>query len=100
MPPRNAADFLELEENCTFLDRKLISALDETADWHKLVTMGVEAPGRQGVKLQEYLDIPSFRTGSRTGCIGVQNVTLFLSEPLVEGRAACGHTTRPVFLKP
>ena len=79
MPPRNAADFLELEENCTFLDRKLISALDETADWHKLVTMGVEAPGRQGVKLQEYLDIPSFRTGSRTGWIGVQDVMLFLS---------------------
>ena len=79
MPPRNAADFLELAENCTFLDRKLISALDETADGHKLVTMGVEAPGRQGVKLQEYLYIPSFRTGSRTGWIGVQDVTLFLS---------------------
>jgi hypothetical protein len=30
----------------------------------------------------EYLDIPSFCTGNRTGCIGVQNVTLFLSEPL------------------
>jgi hypothetical protein len=43
--------------------------------------LGVEALGRQGAKTQEYLDIPSFRTGSRTGCIGVQNVTLFLSEP-------------------
>ena len=29
-------DFLELAENCTFLDRKLISALYETADGHKL----------------------------------------------------------------
>ena len=27
-PPRNAADFLELAENCAFLDRKLISALN------------------------------------------------------------------------
>jgi hypothetical protein len=34
MPPRNAADFLELAKNCTFLDRKLIRALYETADGH------------------------------------------------------------------
>ena len=34
MPPRNAADFLELAKNCTFLDRKPISALYETADGH------------------------------------------------------------------
>ena len=27
MPPRNAAHFLELAKNCTFLDRKLISVL-------------------------------------------------------------------------
>ena len=27
-------DFLELAENCTFLDRKLTSALYETADGH------------------------------------------------------------------
>jgi hypothetical protein len=33
--------------------------------------LDVEAPVRQGVKMQEYLDIPSFRTGSRTGFIGV-----------------------------
>jgi hypothetical protein len=32
---------------------------------------GVDLPGRQGAKTQEHLDIPSFRTGSRTGCIGV-----------------------------
>jgi hypothetical protein len=32
MPPRNATDFLELAENCTFLDRKLIRALNETVD--------------------------------------------------------------------
>jgi hypothetical protein len=43
--------------------------------------LGVEAPAWQGAKPQEYLDIPSFRIGSQTGCIGVQNVTLFLSEP-------------------
>jgi len=27
-------DFLELTENCSFLDRKLISALNETVDGH------------------------------------------------------------------
>ena len=32
MPPRNSTNFLELAKNCTFLDRKLISALHETAD--------------------------------------------------------------------
>jgi hypothetical protein len=44
--------------------------------------LDVEALGRQDVKTPEYLDIPSFHTSNRTGCIGVQNVTLFLSEPL------------------
>jgi hypothetical protein len=34
MPQRNAADFLELAKNCTFLDRKHISALHENADGH------------------------------------------------------------------
>jgi hypothetical protein len=29
-------DFLELAENCSFLDRKLISALNETVDGHDL----------------------------------------------------------------
>ncbi|MFZ1956787.1 MAG: hypothetical protein WAU34_14955, partial [Desulfobacterales bacterium] len=29
-------DFLELAKNCTFLDRKLISALDRTADGHQI----------------------------------------------------------------
>jgi hypothetical protein len=48
---------------------------------NKLVILGVEAPGRQGGKSQEYLDIPISCAGSRTGCIGVQNDTLFLSEP-------------------
>jgi hypothetical protein len=32
MPPRNAADFLELAKNFSFLDQKLIRALYETAD--------------------------------------------------------------------
>jgi len=44
--------------------------------------LGDKAPARQGVKTPEHLDIPSFRTGSRTGFIGVQNVKLFLSELL------------------
>jgi hypothetical protein len=29
-------DFLELAKNCSFLDRKLISALNETVDGHQL----------------------------------------------------------------
>jgi hypothetical protein len=41
MPPRNAADFLELAKNCTFLDRKLISALYKTADGHELMIPAV-----------------------------------------------------------
>ena len=36
LPPRNAADFLELAENCTFLDRKLTNALNKTVDGHEL----------------------------------------------------------------
>jgi hypothetical protein len=44
--------------------------------------LGVEAPAWQGAKTQEYLDILSFRNAAgQTGCIGVQNVTLLLSEP-------------------
>jgi len=35
-PPRNTADFLELAENCTFLDRKLISGLLKAEDEHQL----------------------------------------------------------------
>jgi hypothetical protein len=81
MPPRNSTDFLEFTENCTFLDRKLTSALNETVAGHKLVISGVGAPGRQGAKSNEYLDIPIFCTGSRTGSIGIQNDTLFLCKP-------------------
>jgi hypothetical protein len=33
-PPRNSADFLELAENGTFLDRKLIRVFNETAEGH------------------------------------------------------------------
>jgi hypothetical protein len=43
--------------------------------------LGVEATGRKGLKSQEYLDIPSLCTSSRTGCIGVKNSPLFLSQP-------------------
>jgi len=50
------------------------------------VILGGEAPGRQGVKSQLYLYIPSFYTGSRTGCADVPNGKLFLSERL---GAAC-----------
>jgi hypothetical protein len=49
---------------------------------NKLVISDVETPGRKGVKSHEYLDIPKFYTGSRTGCIGVQNGKLLMSKPL------------------
>jgi len=32
---------------------------------NKFAILGVEAPGWQCVKTQEYLEIPSFRTGGR-----------------------------------
>ena len=44
--------------------------------------LGIEALSRQGVKSQEYLYIPKFYTGSRTGCSSVQNGKLFSSELL------------------
>jgi hypothetical protein len=31
---------------------------------NKLAILGVEAPGRQGAKMQEYLDIPSFHNAA------------------------------------
>jgi hypothetical protein len=34
-------DFLELAENCSLLDRKLISALNETMDGHQLTQFPV-----------------------------------------------------------
>jgi hypothetical protein len=36
-PPHNAADFLELAENCTFLDWKLTSAFNEILDGRYLL---------------------------------------------------------------
>jgi hypothetical protein len=36
-PQRNASDFLELAENCTFLDRKLISAFNKTVVEQKVI---------------------------------------------------------------
>jgi len=47
--------------------------------------LGVEAPEGYAAKTKEYLNIPNFRTGSRTGRIDVQYVALFLSEPLMTG---------------
>jgi hypothetical protein len=43
-PPRDIADFLELANNCAFLDRKLISALKESVDGHKRGTSNVGPP--------------------------------------------------------
>jgi hypothetical protein len=50
-------------------------------DGQELGFLGVEAPSQQGVKSQEYLDNHRFYTDSRTGCAGVKNGKLFLSEP-------------------
>jgi len=32
--------------------------------------LGIKAPPRQGAKTLEYMDIPVFRTSSRTECFG------------------------------
>jgi hypothetical protein len=48
---------------------------------NKYAILGI-GPRWQGDKTPEYMDIPSSRTSSRTGCIGVQKVTLFHGEPL------------------
>jgi hypothetical protein len=45
-PPHNAADFLELAKNCTYLIRKRISALYKTADGHQLNDMNLQANSR------------------------------------------------------
>jgi hypothetical protein len=44
---------------------------------NKLVILGVETPGRQGVKSHEYLDITRFYTGTRKGCISSKMVIYF-----------------------
>ena len=44
-----------------------------------LVVLEVEAPDRKILKALEHRYIPNFNTGSRTGCIGALNVTLFLT---------------------
>jgi len=52
----------------------------------KFAILGVEAPGRQVAKKPEYIDIPSFRTDLRKGCIDVQKGALFLSETSAQKR--------------
>jgi hypothetical protein len=49
---------------------------------NKVVIMGVEALGWQGVKSQRYRYIPAFCTGRPMGFIGIKNAQLFLNEPL------------------
>jgi hypothetical protein len=64
------------------LDLIIYACLPLGSQKNKLIILGIEATGRQGAKTQAYVDIPSLLTGSRTGCIGVQNDTIFFSEPL------------------
>ncbi|MGB5185513.1 MAG: hypothetical protein WBO84_00100 [Acidimicrobiia bacterium] len=50
-------DFLELSKNCSFLDRKLINALHETADGHELRELpapynGILGHENEAVRLQ------------------------------------------------
>jgi hypothetical protein len=46
-PPRNSTDFLELAENCTFLDRKLINDLIKPwVDTEQLKTKGPQAESK------------------------------------------------------
>jgi hypothetical protein len=57
MPPRNAADFLELAKNCSFLDRKLISAHDETADRHYIVETKQSVSNLKNLKSHAIADV-------------------------------------------
>jgi hypothetical protein len=50
---------------------------------NKLMLLGAETHGRQGVEYKEYVDIKISYAGSRTGCIAIQKGRLFLSEPFV-----------------
>jgi hypothetical protein len=43
--------------------------------------LGVEAPGWQGVKEQEYQAYSELSQRRQAGCIGAKNVKLFLREP-------------------
>ncbi|MFY9705045.1 MAG: hypothetical protein WAJ95_03955, partial [Desulfobacterales bacterium] len=40
-PPRNATDFLELAENCTFMDRKSINAINDAMKGYQCFLPGV-----------------------------------------------------------
>jgi hypothetical protein len=66
---------------------------------HEKISMQFWAlrPRRQGVKTPEYMNIPSSCASSRTGCIGVQKVTLFYSEPLPNAQhLLCRRRMRPL----
>ena len=47
--------------------------------------LSVEAPAWQGAKVQEYQAYSELSQRSQAGCIGAQNVKLFLREPLAPG---------------
>jgi hypothetical protein len=42
-----------------------------------LAILGVEAPGRQGAKTQEYLDIPSFRNAAGRDALASKMLSYF-----------------------
>jgi hypothetical protein len=46
-----------------------------------LAILSVEAPDWQGAKVQEYQAYSELSQHSQTGCIGAENVKLFLREP-------------------
>jgi hypothetical protein len=49
---------------------------------NKFAMLGVEAPVRQDVETQAYLSSVAFSQRRQLGCIGFQQVKLFLREPL------------------
>jgi len=52
----------------------------------RAINLEVEAPGRQDAEAQEYQAYFELPQRSRTGWIGIQNVKLLLSEPIVNYR--------------
>jgi hypothetical protein len=52
----------------------------------ELAILGVEAPGRQGAKTNEYLDIPRFRNATGRDASASKMLRYFLSEPYDSAR--------------
>jgi hypothetical protein len=64
-------DFLELAENCSFLDRKLTSAPNETVDGHNLTNPIDEFKENRYLRVQAWFTLPRAGTSSCERLTGV-----------------------------